>query len=315
MFPGVGDLIHLTDEPSSPPPWLRVAEVAAAQYGVVSFAQLRAVGLGRGAVEKAVRGERLIRLHTGVYAVGHRVLRIEGRRLAAVLACGEGAVLSHRSAAAHWELLPNARTLVDVTTPRTRRRVPGIDVHRSRSLDARDTTTHEAIPITTVARTLLDVAATVRHQRLERALAQAERLQLYDHGAITDVLERANGHRGRTALARAVRSEPKLTRSELEAKFLRLVRRAGLPEPDANTSLDAPDHPGLEVDFYFPAHHLVVETDGWETHGTKSAFKSDRRKDAALTSVGYRVMRFTYDDVVYDAATVVERLRPRSGAA
>jgi hypothetical protein len=300
---------------SHPPPWIRAAEIAAAQWGVVARAQLTAIGVPARTVDSWVRAERLHVLHRGVYAVGHRVLRVEGRRLAAVLACGPGAALSHRSAADHWGLLRTERTRVDVTTPRTRRAIPGIDLHRSRSLDARDTTTHEAIPITTVARTLLDVAATVRHQRLERALAQAERLQLYDHGAITDVLERANGHRGRTALARAVRSEPKLTRSELEAKFLRLVRRAGLPEPDANTSLDAPDHPGLEVDFYWPAHRLVVETDGWDTHKTKAAFKSDRRKDAALTSVGYRVMRFTYDDVVYDAATVVERLRPRSGAA
>jgi hypothetical protein len=294
---------------------LRVAEVAAAQYGVVSFAQLRAVGLGRGAVEKAVRGERLIRLHTGVYAVGHRVLRVEGRRLAAVLACGDGAVLSHRSAAAHWELLPTARTLVDVTTPRTRRRVAGIDLHRSRSLDARDTTNHHGIPITTVARTLLDLAATVRPDRLETALAQAERLQLYDHRAITDVIARNNGHRGRGGLARAAAQEPKLTRSELEVAFRKLVRRAGLPEPLGNFILDAPDHPRLEVDFYFPAHHLVVETDGWETHGTKAAFKSDRRKDAALTSVGYRVMRFTYDDVVHEPDTTVERLRPRSAPA
>jgi Protein of unknown function (DUF559) len=294
---------------------LRVAEVAAAQYGVVSFAQLRAVGLGRGAVEKAVRGERLIRLHTGVYAVGHRVLRVEGSRLAAVLACGEGAVLSHRSAGAHWGLLPTARTLVDVTTPRTRRRVPGIDLHRSRSLDARDTASHEGIPITTVARTLLDLAAAVPESRLERALAQAERLQLYDHRAITDVIARANGHRGKAALARAVRGEPKLTRSELEARFLSLVRQAGLPEPLGNFILDAPDHPRLEVDFYFPMHNLVVETDGWETHKTKAAFRSDRRKDAALTSAGHRVMRFTYEDIVYEPDTVVARLTPRSAPA
>jgi very-short-patch-repair endonuclease len=93
------------------------------------------------------------------------------------------------------------------------------------------------------------------------------------------------------------------------------VRRAGLPEPLGNFILDAPDHPRLEVDFYFPTHHLAVETDGWETHGTRAAFKSDRRKDAALTSIGYRVMRFTYDDVVYDPETVVDRLTPRSAAA
>jgi very-short-patch-repair endonuclease len=292
-----------------------VAEVAAAQYGVVSFAQVRAVGLGRGAVEKAVRGERLIRLHTGVYAVGHRVLRVEGHRLAAVLACGDRAVLSHRSAAAHWGLLPTARAVVDVTTPRTRRRVPGIDLHRSRSLDARDTTTHQGIPITTVSRTLLDLAATIHASRLETALAQAERLQLYDLRAITDVLQRANGHRGKATLAQATAGEPKLTRSELEQRFLALVRKAGLPEPLSNHVLADLDHQRHEVDFYFPTENLVVETDGWDSHKTKAAFRSDRRKDAALTSAGHRVMRFTYEDVVYEPDTVVARLTPRSAAA
>ena len=294
---------------------MRAGELAAAQFGVVSFAQLRAAGLGRGGIEKAVLGGRLLRLHTGVFAVGHPSLKVEGRRLAAVLACGPGAVLSHRSAAAHWGLLATQQQGVDVTAPRTRGGAPGIRLHTSRSLDAKDTTTHEAIPITTIARTLLDLASTVRKDRLERALAQAERLQLYDHRAITDVIARANGHRGKGTLARATAQEPKLTRSELEAMFLALVRRAGLPEPDANSSLDAPDHPGLEPDFYWPALRLVVETDGWETHGTKSAFRSDRRKDAALTAAGYRVMRFTYDDVVYEPDTVVARLTPRSAAA
>jgi hypothetical protein len=124
--------------------------------------------------------------------------------------------------------------------PRSRDGVPGIRLHRSRSLDARDTTTHEAIPITTIARTLLDLAATVPEGRLERALAQAERLQLYDHRAITDLLARSNGHRGKGALARATRQTPHLTRSELEVAFRKLVRRAGLPDPLGNFILDAP---------------------------------------------------------------------------
>jgi very-short-patch-repair endonuclease len=221
-------------------------------------------------------------------------------------------VLSHRSAAAHWGLLATQQSTIDVTAPRSRDGVPGIRVHRSRSLDARDTTTHEGIPITTIARTLLDLAATVRADRLERALAQAERLQLYDHRAITDVIARTNGHRGTRTLKRATAHEPKLTRSELEARFLALARAAGLTEPEVNSSLAALDHKAKEVDFHFPAHHLVVETDGWETHGTKSAFKNDRRKDAALTAAGYRVMRFTYDDVVYEPDTVVACLTPRS---
>jgi hypothetical protein len=294
---------------------VRVSELAAAQFGVVSFAQLRAAGLGRGAVEKAVLARRLLRVHTGVFALGHTSLKVEGRRLAAVLACGAGAVLSHRSAAAHWGLLATEQTRIDVTAPRSRDGVPGIRLHTSRCLDAHDSTTHEAIPVTSVARTLLDLAATVPESRLERALAQAERLQLYDHRAITDVMARTNGHRGRRALARAIRETPHLTRSELEVAFRELVRRAGLPEPLANFILDAPDHPGLEVDFYFPTDNLVVETDGWETHRTKAAFQSDRRKDAALTCAGHRVMRFTYEDIVYEPDTVVARLTPRSARA
>ena len=167
---------------------------------MLSGAQLREFGLGRGAVHKAVRSGRLHRVHHGVYALGHTLLRAEGHRLAAVLACGPGAVLSHRSAAAHWELLATSQERIDVTAPRSRQGVPGIRLHTSRALDAQDTTTHEGIPITSVARTLLDLAATVRTDRLERALAQAERLQFYDQSAIIDVIGRANGHRGKAAL-------------------------------------------------------------------------------------------------------------------
>jgi very-short-patch-repair endonuclease len=131
----------------------------------------------------------------------------------------------------------------------------------------------------------------------------------------TDVIGRNNGHRGRGAPARATAQEPKLTRSELEQRFLALVRKAGLPEPLSNHVLADLDHQRHEVDFSFPTHNLVVETDGWDTHKTRAAFQSDRRKDAALTSAGCRVMRFTSDDIVYEPDTVVARLRPRSAPA
>ena len=302
-------LAHLTDVLDGPPPWQAAAELAARQWGVVSVEQLRALGFGRSAVTRRVRAGRLHRLFRGVYAVGHAHLGREGRRLAAVLACGEGAVLSHRSAASHWGLLDTQSARVDITAPRSRDGVPDIRLHSARSLTAHDTTTHEGMPITSVARTLLDLAATTRPDRLERSLAQAERLQLYDGTAIAEVLSRSNGHRGRAALTRATAQEPKLTRSELEANFLELVRQAGLPEPQSNLPLIAHDHPRLEPDFYWPTCRLVVETDGWETHRTRSAFKRDRRRDAALVAAGWRVMRFTYDDVAYDGATVARRLR------
>jgi very-short-patch-repair endonuclease len=196
-----------------------------------------------------------------------------------------------------------------VTAPATRRGAPTILLHRTRSLDARDTTIHDGIPITTVARTLLDLAATTRPERLEKALAQAEHLRLYDHRAITDAIGRANGHRGTAALARATAREPKWTRNDFEAHFLQLVRDAELPEPLVNHPLDAPDHGQLRPDFHWPAHRLIVETDGWETHGTRAAFKIDRRKDAALTAAGYRVVRFSSDDLRDDPATVLRRLQ------
>ena len=271
-----------------------VADLAARQWGVVSLAQLRALGLSKYAVLRRVRAGRLHRVHRGVYAVGHTVLGSEGRRLAAVLACGGGAVLSHRTAAAHWGLLATSAPRIDVTVRRARDANATIRLHRSRSLDARDTTTHQGIPITSVARTLLDLAATVRRDRLERALAQAQRLDLYDHRAIEDVLARANGHRGKAALTEATAREPKLTRSELEARFLALVRDAGLPEPLTNFLLAAPDHPRLEVDLYWPTHRVIVELDGYETHRTRHAFEQDRARDAALTAAGYKIVRFTW---------------------
>jgi very-short-patch-repair endonuclease len=296
-----------------------VSELAGRQWGVVSLGQLRALGVGRGAVEKAVRAGRLHRLYRGVYAVGHTVLRVEGRRLAAVLACGPGAALSHRTAAAHWGLLRTDQTRIDVTAARGRHGAPGIRLHRTRSLDAKDTTSHRGIPTTTVHRTLLDLAAHARGGELERAVAQAERLRLYDHEAVQTLLARANGSRGAAALRIATSRQAKWTRNEWEAAFLELLRAAGLPEPEVNEAFDAPEHGHCEPDYHWPAHKVIVEIDGWETHGTRSAFRNDRAKDAALTANGHRVLRFTWDD---EPEVVVRRLgkllpsagtRPRSG--
>jgi hypothetical protein len=302
--------MHLRDEELRPPPvWRAVADVAERQWGVVSLAQLAACGVARGAVEKAVHAGRLHPLHRGVYAVGHRRLGREGRYMAAVLACGRGALLSYRSAAAWWELLRAGPAAVDVTSPHGRHAIPGVRRHQARSLIARDTTTHRGIPITSVPRTLLDLAAVVRPDRLERALAQAERMQLYDHAGVTDVIGRTIGHGGGRALAHATAREPKLTRSELEVQFLGLTRQAGLPEPCVNPVLDALDHGPCEVDFYWPSHRLVVETDGFDTHGTRAAFEADRRRDAALTAAGYTVLRFTWREIEARPQTVLERLK------
>jgi hypothetical protein len=265
-----------------------LAELAAGHWGVVSLAQLRALGLGSRAVQQRASAGRLHRVHRGVYAVGHRVLRIEGRRLAAVLACGDKAVLSDRSAAAHWGLLAYGGARVEVTAPASRHGAPGIRLHRSRSLDARDTTSHEGMPITTVARTLLDLAATVRNDRLERALAQAMH-PLSDH----------RRHRPRERAPRRIdRGARDGARTQADQERLRgalagLVRDAGLPEPLVNHTLIALDHGRCEVDFYWPTHPLTVETDGWQTH-------------AALQASGDRVVRFTWRT---PDPTILRRLR------
>jgi hypothetical protein len=137
---------------------------------------------------------------------------------------------------------------------------PGIRLHRTHSLDARrDTTNHQGIPTTTVHRTLLDIAAQVPQHHLERALAQAERLELYDHRAIEDVIARANGHGGTKRLSQAIEDDPQFTRSELEARMRKLARKHRLPTPEFNLVLAAHGHQPHEVDCYFPAHHLVVE--------------------------------------------------------
>jgi very-short-patch-repair endonuclease len=196
-----------------------------------------------------------------------------------------------------------------VTAPASRRGVPGIRLHRSHSLDAQDTTNHQGIPITTIHRTLLDIAAQVPEHHLERALAQSERLQLYDHRAIEDVIKRSNGHRGTRRLADAIDAGPAWTRGELEARMRSFVRKHRLPHAVFNDVLDAPDHPQLEVDVYFPAHGLVVETDGWESHRTRQAFESDRAKDAALVAAGYTVMRFTWRQLRDDPQTCADRIR------
>ena len=285
-----------------------LAELAHRQWGVVSLAQLQALGRGARAVQLRAQTGRLRRIHRGVYAIGGAALPREGRGLAAVLACGEGAVLSHTSAAVHWGLLTYDPPQPHVTAPASTRGAAGIRLHRTRSLDARDTTIHRGIPITTLAKTFLDLAASSPKNHLEHAIGQAMRNQIYDHRAITDVLSRHHGRPGTKALRQAT-VDPAFTRGDIERRFRRLCRRAGLPQPLSNHVVaDADNHPH-EVDFYFPAYGLIVETDGWRDHGTRVAFERDRAKDAALVAAGYTVLRFTKRQIADDPDTVAERVR------
>ncbi|HEY3019184.1 MAG TPA: type IV toxin-antitoxin system AbiEi family antitoxin domain-containing protein [Solirubrobacteraceae bacterium] len=299
---------HLSahSEPLSATPDRTVAGIAERQGGVVSVEQLRAAGLGDGAIKRRVVAGRLHRVHRGVYAVGHPRVVGHGRMWAAVLACGGPgvAVLSHRSAAALWDLVPWPAGRIDVLTTGRRRSAAGLRVHQSRSLSLDDITLdpQHGLPVTTVARTLIDLADVLTPYRLERVCHRAEHLRLLD--------ARAPAHPGRrtrkrdAALATLKKAPPQITRNELEERFLALVANAGLPPPRVNE-----DRGPYCADFLWPELNLVVETDGARTHNTDTAFHADRRRDVDLKVAGLETVRFTWDHILNDPRWVERALR------
>ena len=262
-----------------------VADLAARQHRVVMRPQILAEGLSDRAIARRVARGWLHRQHDGVYSVGTAELDRRGRWMAAVLACGAGAVLSHRDAAALWGILPSNRFAIEVTAPTTRRRA-GIEVTRRR-LPPDETTTLDGIPVTTVARTLLDLAAVETPARLERALSEAERRRLADHTPLTELFERHPRAKGLATL-RSLTPDETVTRSELERRFLTFCRRHGIEKPTMNATVA-----GLEVDAHWPDAGLVVELDGFAFHSTRRAFDEDRARDRLLTMAAVRVVRVT----------------------
>ena len=273
---------------TTPDAW--IARLAARQHGVISVAQLLAAGLSYRAIQVRIRAGRLHRIHRGVHAVGHSNLTHLGWWMAAVLACGEGAVLSHRSAAMNWRMLNAATGPVDVTIPTTagRHQRRGIRVHRSTRLSPQAATIRQGIPTTTPARTIADLRRVLSRAELEAAIAKAEILHL-PIGNVPGFLH-----------------EP--TRSELERRFLRLCRRHGLPKPEVNVRVGR-----YEVDFLWRHRKLIVETDGYKTHGGRSVFDSDKARDARLRMMGYSVQRFGYHHVVNEPSLVVGTVRALLG--
>jgi predicted transcriptional regulator of viral defense system len=293
-----------------------IQELAAVQHGVVSLAQLRALGLSASAVRNRVALGRLRRLHRGIYAIGLAPPSVKAGYMAAVLACGPQAVLSHRSAAAHIGLRTSSRAAVDVSVPgRTGKERAGIDVHRAASMAARDFTRVKEIPCTTVARTLLDLAEVIDRTGLERAIEQAETMRIFDLVAVVDVLDRACNRRGAITLKTVLETyapDPAFSRSQLERRFLALCLAAGLPRPQVNAFTTVPDD-GFEVDFTWPDRRLIVEADSHRHHGTRAAFERDRRRDQQLTAAGWRVVRFTWRQVAGEPAAVAATLRSLIG--
>jgi hypothetical protein len=265
-----------------------LAKLAVRQHGVVSRAQLLGLGFDDAAIGRWVRAGHLHRVHRGVYAVGHQKLTREGRYMAAVLACGDGAALSHFAAAALWQILPERGPRVDVTVPTSGGRHGHrlVIVHRG-ALATSERATKQGIPVTQPSRTLIDLADVLPSRKLERALDEAAYLRL----DVADLRPRP-GRRGAGRLASVLGLHtPGTTRTrfELEERMLALCRRFGLPTPEVNA-----DVMGYEVDFVWRTRRVIVETDGWEAHGTRAAFERDRRRDAALVAAGWRVMRITW---------------------
>jgi uncharacterized protein DUF559/putative AbiEi antitoxin of type IV toxin-antitoxin system len=261
---------------------------------VVSAAQLYEIGFDEAAIRRRVESGRLHRLYRGVYAVGHTIIPRDGRLLAAVLACGDGAALSHRSAASLWGIRPSAAARIDITVPRTSgvRSSSAIVIHRPRR--PAETTRLNGIPVTTPGQTLADLATALPRRQLEKAVEMAEVRKL-------DVAI-PNGHPGSQRLHEAAgRALPVTTDSPLEDAFLALCDAHGIPRP-----LVQPIIEGYRVDFCWPEHRLVVETDGFEHHGTRAAFTRDRAKDAQLTVRGWRVLRFTEPQVRGEARSCAD---------
>jgi len=253
-----------------------LARLATRQEGVASRRQLAAIGFTRNEIDNRILRRRLIAVHQGVYAVGHEALSDRGRMIAALIAAGPGAALSHRTAAYLWKLIPSLPPFVDVTlTDRVPRRRPGLHVHQAQRLD---TTIHHQLPTTTPLQTIAQLPP---HER-DRARAEALVLKLIPRSA--------DDH-----------AEP--TRSELERALLPVLEKARLPRPVAGAEIL-----GYTVDFYWPDHNLVVETDGWGTHGHRRAFESDRARDATLQAHGYTVVRFTWRQVLHETLLVTVRI-------
>ncbi len=246
-------------------------------------------------------------MHRGVYALGHTALPELARETAAVLACGESAVLSHHSAAAVWGLRPS-RTDVDVDVTVVGRNCGvkhGIRLHRVQSLVAADVRRHESIPISSPARALLEVASDLSRRELERALDEGLVRGVLTRGAVRAMLTRNRRRRGSARLAALLSSgaATTITRSEAEERFLTLVRKGCLPQPEVNVRLGR-----YVADFLWRAERLVVETDGFAFHGDRGAFERDRRRDAELTAAGFTVLRFTWHQLLAEREVILVRL-------
>ncbi|HST68639.1 MAG TPA: type IV toxin-antitoxin system AbiEi family antitoxin domain-containing protein [Solirubrobacterales bacterium] len=288
-----------------------LAELADRQYGVVAREQLIRLGFEPGAIGRRVRAGRLHRLHSGVYSVGHQVVPREGRWMAAVLASGPEAVLSHWSAAALWMIRPNSRSVIDVTTPRKSTSSERIRRHHLQ-LPADEVVIEERVPVTSVPRTIFDLAAIEPVDVVQNMLREAEYLELWDRLSLWDLLERYPGKRGsrrvRAALER-LNEEPEGRKcSPLEERFAPFLRRHRLPLPRFNDWILLGER-NFKVDCHWTGTGQIVELDGWESHKTRTAFREDRARDRRLRVAGYTVTHITWNQLDDEPEAIAADLR------
>ncbi len=289
--------------------WL--AALAGRQYGVVGRRQLLEAGWSDGSIEKRVRSGRLHPLYAGVYRLGHGLVPREGRWMAAVLASGPDAVLSHWSAAALWGIRPNSRTIVDVTDPTKSRSWDGIRRHH-KALPSDEVTVEEGIPVTSVPRTILDLAATEPLDVVKALLREAEFRELHDRLSLWDLVERYPGRRGIRrvkAALEALKDEPlDEHKSRFEERFAPFLRRHSLPRAHFNQWILVGGR-RFQVDCLWPDQRQIVELDGWEGHKTRTAFREDRARDRRLRVAGYGVTRLTWNQLDDEPGTIASDLR------
>jgi len=283
-----------------------IASIAARQHGVVARRQLLAAGLSNAAVDHRLARKRLHAVHRGVYLVGHPVPPPLAKEMAATLACGEGAAVSHDSAAAIWGFRPSVDGPIHITLPshvcRTR---PGICLHRARYLEPEDVRHREGLPLTAPARTLIDIAAVLSAHELQRAYEEAQIQRLVRASELRSALRRIGRRPGFAALRALLQSDlkPALTRSKAERRLLELLRAADIAPSAVNERIGR-----HEVDFLWRDQRLIVEVDGFAYHANRGAFERDRLRDAELQANDYRVMRVTWHQIDQRPEAVIARV-------
>ncbi|HUA69555.1 MAG TPA: DUF559 domain-containing protein [Solirubrobacteraceae bacterium] len=280
-----------------------IARIAGRQDNVITADQLRDAGLGRGAVAHRLKARTMQRLHTNVYLLGPAPPTPMARARAAAFACGDDAVVSHRSAACLFNLLPEIPGDVDVTVAgRNPGERAGVRLHRVTTLRRSDVTTMRGFKITSVARTICDLAATESARDTEHAFQEALYSEIVTVRALERILDREPRRRG-ASIIRSLIKDPRLTRSERERRLLKLIKEAQLPRPLTNVPLH-----GYNADVYWPAQKLVVEFDGWRAHGHRLAFEKNRKRDQILMANGIRVMRVTDRQLTGEPIAIATRI-------